>query len=187
VAAIFIDALCDLGSAALALPYAVLARSRGHSEAGAPRLNSSLRHLHHKGHSFPTNSDGCRSWRQAKSFRPIRLSGTSPNSGAERRNFDRRHWSSTFCHPKACGEPPPLRSTSRAGWRIQILGGDAGPIARSRGQAARGRSRRSPVGVRRLRRYHPEGSIRRRHGPALGPRLLGTGGGPDARRGLRQR
>jgi hypothetical protein len=53
--------------------------------------------------------------------------GLHQNGGAKWRNFHRRHLAPPFCHPEACGDPPTLRSASRAGWRVQVLGGYARP------------------------------------------------------------
>ena len=56
-----------------------------------------------------------------------------------------------------------------------------GPEPRPQGEAA-GRPRRgSPARLRRLRGDHPQGPVRRRHRPALGPRQLGTAGGSGRR------
>ena len=57
-----------------------------------------------------------------------------------------------------------------------------GPVARSARQAAGGRGRGSSARLRRLRRHHPQGPVWRRHGAAVGPRLLGRRGDPGQSR-----
>ena len=86
-------------------------------------------------------------------------------------------------HPEARRDPAALRSAPRARRRVQVLGGDPGPVARPARQAARRRGRGPSARLRRFRRDHPEGPVRRRHRAALGPRLLGAGGHDGRGRG----
>ena len=56
-----------------------------------------------------------------------------------------------------------------------------GALARPARQAAGGGGRGPSARLRRLRRHHPQGPVRRRHGAAVGPRLLGARGRPARR------
>ena len=57
-----------------------------------------------------------------------------------------------------------------------------GPSLDPARQAAGGRGGGPSARLRRLRRHHPQGRVWRRHGDAVGPRLLGAGGGDRGRR-----
>ena len=70
--------------------------------------------------------------------------------------------------------------------RLQVLGGDQGPLARSRRQAPGRRGRGPPPRLRRLRRHHSQGRVRRRHRHAVGSRLLDAGGDQDVDAALRK-
>ena len=92
----------------------------------------------------------------------------------------RRSWSRS-----TTPTPPPLRLPARDRRRPQELGRSQGPEPRSARQAPRHADRGPSPRVRRLRGHHPRGRVRRRHGPALGPRHLDarrrSGSGPARR------
>ena len=71
------------------------------------------------------------SWRKTASSRNTGPSGISPRPQSRAARVDRRLQSAAVRHPEACGDPPALRSSPGARWRLQILGRDAGPVARS--------------------------------------------------------
>jgi hypothetical protein len=101
-------------------------------------------------------------------------------------------------------EPRPKRKASRAGnlfvvqkhraaqlhydFRLEVdqvlkvVVRAEGPLARSVRQAVRDRGRGSSTGLCRLRRRHPRGRVRRRHGDGLGPRHLRARGHRRRRR-----
>ena len=82
-------------------------------------------------------------------------------------------------HPEARRHPPALRSQAGVRRRLQVLGGDARPLARSARQAARGGGGGPSARLRRFRRHHSEGPVWRRHRAALGSRLLGIRSDPE--------
>ncbi len=75
---------------------------------------------------------------------------------------------------KACGAKASLRPSPGARRHVPLLGRDQGTVPRSGRSKAGRRGRGSSARVRRLRGHDTEGRIRRRHGPALGSRLLGA-------------
>ncbi len=93
--------------------------------------------------------------------------------GALRRRQGRAVEAAAVRDPEARRDPAALRSPAGIRRRLQVLGGDARPLARSARQAAGGRGRGSSARLRRFRRHHSQGPVWRRHGAALGSRLLG--------------
>ena len=78
--------------------------------------------------------------------------GFQEDLGAERQGQSPRGRVPALCHPEACGHPPALRPSPRARRRLQVLGGDQGPLAQSRRQAPGRRGGGPPARLRRLRR-----------------------------------
>ena len=105
-----------------------------------------------------------------------------PPGRSRRPRRARRAAGRSFVVQKHAATPAPLRLPPRARRRAEELGGAEGPLARSGRQAPGGGGGGSPARVRRLRRGHPQGAVRRRRGAALGPRHLGARGGRRARR-----
>src|SRR6185369_10281425 len=74
--------------------------------------------------------------------------------------------------PETCREPAALRLPAGGRRRAQIVGGSERSVDGSGRQASRGRNRGSSDGLRRLRRNHPRGRIRRRYRDRLGRRAV---------------
>ena len=86
-------------------------------------------------------------------------------------------------HPETRGDAAALGSPAGGRWGLQVLGGDARPVAGPGRQAPGRGGRGSPAGLRRLRGHHPQGPVRRRHRADVGSRLLGAGAGLRSRKG----
>ena len=87
-----------------------------------------------------------------------------------------------FRRAEARRAPIALRPAARMGRRIQIVGRDPRPLRRSRGQASRRRSRGPSPGLRRFRGHDSQRRVWRRHGAAVGPRILDSRGRASHRR-----
>jgi hypothetical protein len=104
----------------------------------------------------------------------------------QRRHRRRARAARAVRDPEARRHPPALRLPAGGRRGAEVVGGDQGPVAGSGRQAAVGRGRGPPAGLWRLRGHDPQGPVRRRHGAAVGPRLLvartglrGRGQGPE--------
>ena len=99
--------------------------------------------------------------------------------------------------PEARRQPSPLRFPPGSGWGLEILGHPQGPSTDPKDKRLAVPTEDHPLALRRLRRGHPGGGIRRRHGAGVGHRPLpqpdgeeggghphGPGGGPRPRQGL---
>ncbi len=107
--------------------------------------------------------DGARAVSRQAQFRGD--SGAEADRAATRRRTQLRR-------PEARRAAPPLRLSPRTGRRLEELGGDARPEPRPRREAACGRGRGPSARIRLVRGHDPEGRVRRRRGPRLGPRNL---------------
>ena len=80
-----------------------------------------------------------------------------------------------FVIQKHDGHPPPLRFAAGAGWRFQIVGCDQGAIARPpMTNGLRSRVEDHPLDYGDFEGNDTQGSVRRRHGHAVGPAAIGS-------------
>ncbi len=77
-------------------------------------------------------------------------------------------WTAAVRRAEACRATTALRFPARARRRAEIVGGSEGPVARSRGQTARGRGRGSPFRLRVVRGRHSREGVRRGQRHRLG-------------------